>query len=117
MRVCSVSGCPNIYPTEQGSRCPDCAAKADRRRGTASQRGYTGRGHQSFRREVLTRDPICVLCGVRQATVADHWPLSRKELIDSGMNPNDPAHGRGLCKTCHDTETATNQPGGWNARS
>jgi 5-methylcytosine-specific restriction protein A len=49
------------------------------------------------------------------ATVADHYPLSRKELIDAGLDPNDPQHGRGLCKPCHDRETAQNQPGGWNA--
>jgi 5-methylcytosine-specific restriction protein A len=47
------------------------------------------------------------------STVADHWPLSRRELEDQGLDPNDPQHGRGLCKHCHDMETARNQPGGW----
>jgi 5-methylcytosine-specific restriction protein A len=63
---------------------------------------------------VLNRDPICVLCELRQSTVADHYPLSRKELLEQGMNPNDPNRGRGLCVTCHNRETAVNQPGGWN---
>jgi 5-methylcytosine-specific restriction protein A len=50
------------------------------------------------------------------ATVADHWPLSRRELAERGMDPDDPAHGRGLCHGCHSKETAINQPGGFNAR-
>lgn len=116
MRVCSVNGCPNLYPTNQGSRCSEHRAAADQRRGTAAQRGYTGRGHQTFRNAVLNRDPICVLCGIAQSTVADHYPRSRKELTDLHMDPNDPDNGRGLCKTCHDRETATHQPGGWNNR-
>jgi 5-methylcytosine-specific restriction protein A len=67
-----------------------------------------------FRAGVLARDHVCVLCKVAIATVADHHPKSRADLEQLGMNPNDPAHGRGLCKPCHDTETARNQPGGWN---
>ena len=116
MRVCSVHGCPTIYPTSEGSRCPEHRAEADKARGTAHERGYTGRGHQAFRNAVLTRDPICVLCHIAFSTVADHYPQSRKELIDLGLNPNDPQYGRGLCKPDHDRETAQNQPGGWAAQ-
>lgn len=54
-----------------------------------------------------------MICRKAWATVADHHPLSRKQLIDAGLNPDDPNAGRGLCKPCHDRETATNQPGGW----
>jgi len=64
---------------------------------------------------VLDRDPICVLCRLAASTVADHWPTSRRDLEAAGLDPNDPARGRGLCKPCHDRETARNQPGGWNA--
>ena len=115
VRVCSVHGCPQLYPASEGSRCPTHRRQADRDRGTATQRGYASAGHKRFRSAVLLRDPICVLCGLRQSTIADHYPLSRKELIDRGMNPNDPEHGRGLDKQCHDRETARNQPGGFNA--
>lgn len=113
-RVCSRPGCPNL--THTGGRCPDCRADADRARGTAAQRGYTSPGHRAFRTDVLDRDPICVLCHLAAATVADHWPRSRRELIDAGANPNDPRHGRGLCARCHSRETTRNQPGGWNSR-
>lgn len=116
MRVCSVHGCPTLYPSGEGSRCPTHRAEADRRRGTSTERGYNSAGHRSFRDTVLERDPICVLCNAAQSTVADHHPLSRRELIDAGLNPNDPQYGRGLCKRDHDRETATHQPGGWNDR-
>jgi 5-methylcytosine-specific restriction protein A len=114
MRVCSVTGCGTIYDNAQGSRCAAHRVEADRARGTASQRGYTGAGHRAFRTAVLHRDPICVQCRAAPSTVADHHPLSRRELIARGMNPNDPANGRGLCKPCHDRETAHHQPGGWH---
>lgn len=116
MRVCSQPGCPNLYAGD-GSRCPAHVKAADQSRGTATERGYNTRGHRAFRRAVLTRDPICVLCGLRPSTVADHHPRSRRQLISLGMNPNDPAYGRGLDKGCHDSETARNQPAGWNKRS
>ncbi|QDY11401.1 hypothetical protein FJK98_02390 [Micromonospora sp. HM134] len=53
---------------------------------------------------------------LRPSTVADHWPLSRRELVDAGLDANDPTRGRGLCKGCHDRHTSVAQPGGWNAR-
>ncbi|GAB3125891.1 5-methylcytosine-specific restriction protein A [Leifsonia psychrotolerans] len=117
MRVCSVSGCPKLYPSTEGSRCHTHRVQADRARGTSTERGYNSTGHtKRFRPSVLERDPICVLCQVAQSTVADHYPRSRKELTDLHMDPNDPKHGRGLCKPCHDASTAQHQPGGWNAR-
>lgn len=115
MRVCSRPGCPNLTAT--GGRCDDCKRRADRDRGTATERGYTSRGHRAFREVVLARDPVCVLCRSALATVADHWPLSRRELVEQGLDPNDPGRGRGLCKPCHDTATARNQPGGWANRT
>jgi 5-methylcytosine-specific restriction protein A len=63
---------------------------------------------------VLDRDPNCVLYHVRPSVVADHWPKSRRDLVDLNLNPDDPANGRGLCTGCHNAETAQNQPGGWN---
>lgn len=114
MRVCSTPGCGTIYPRAEGSRCPQHRAQADKARGTATNRGYNSRGHQAFRAGVLLRDPICVLCSTAQSTVADHYPLSRKQLLDAGMDPNNPDAGRGLCATCHNRETAHHQPGGWH---
>lgn len=113
MKVCNIPGCPTLFEGNSG-RCPTHAREADRARGTSRDRGYNTPGHRAFRTAVLTRDPVCVLCRKAFSTVADHYPRSRRELIDLGLNPNDPAHGRGLCKPCHDRETAQHQPGGWN---
>jgi 5-methylcytosine-specific restriction protein A len=113
MRVCNVHGCPNLFDGKQG-RCPGHRKQADKARGTSRDRGYNTPGHRTFRTAVLARDPICVLCGLALSTVADHYPRSRRELIDLGLDPNSPDAGRGLCKPCHDKETAQHQPGGWN---
>ncbi|OKI83776.1 holin [Streptomyces sp. TSRI0395] len=120
-RVCSTPGCPQY--TDQGGRCAEHRRAADRQRGTARQRGYGTRHETRFRRAVLTRDPVCVCaepghghavpCG-RPSVHADHWPLSRRDLISQGLDPDDPKHGRGLCPPCHSAETALHQPGGWN---
>lgn len=112
MRVCSVHGCPEIYPQAEGTRCRTHRAIADRGRG---DRGYSSKAHRTFRTIVIQRDPVCVLCHLRPSSIADHYPRSRKELIDHSLNPNDPECGRGLCKNCHDSWTAQAQPGGWNA--
>lgn len=111
-RACSTIGCPNL---SNGGRCDECRRESDRQRGTATERGYNSRGHHRFRIAVLACDPTCRICSSAPSTVADHWPLSRRELEAQGLNPNDPVRGRGLCKTCHDRSTATTQPGGWHA--
>lgn len=114
-KVCSTTGCPTI--TEPGhSRCTDHEREAEQRRGSARSRGYDRWHEARFRRAVLARDPICQLCGIAWSKHADHWPLSRRELVERGFDPNDPKHGRGLCHRCHSTETAAAQPGGWNRR-
>jgi 5-methylcytosine-specific restriction protein A len=111
LTVCSTPGCPEY--TEAG-RCADHRAQADARRGTARQRGYGGQHEKRFRPAVLARDPQCVLCKSRPSQHADHYPLSRRELVAAGQDPDDPQFGRGLCGPCHSTETAHHQPGGWN---
>jgi 5-methylcytosine-specific restriction protein A len=127
-KVCSTSSCPEIVPAGT-SRCPRCDTAADRARGTAAERGYNSRGHRNFRTQVLTKNPLCVCtdrtktaghnhgraCGA-VSTVADHYPRSRKELQALGLNADDPAFGRGLCKRCHDYHSSQAQPGGWNTR-
>ena len=113
-KVCSTPGCP-AFADPGKSRCHAHDRQADNAR---EGRGiYSTRGHRAFRRAVLRRDPLCVLCG-KIATVADHHPRTRRELVEQGANPNDPAHGRGLCTACHNKATA-NDPrtrGGWNDR-
>jgi 5-methylcytosine-specific restriction protein A len=108
---CTQPGCPALTT---GGRCQTHQRAADQARGTAADRGYDTTHRRRFRRAVLRRDPICVRCHARPATVADHHPTSRRDLVAAGLDPNDPAHGRGLCAPCHSAETAQHQPGGWN---
>ncbi|MFG3228125.1 holin [Kitasatospora sp. NPDC048194] len=122
LTVCTVAGCPELTT---GGRCPDHQAQAEQARGTRTQRGYGHQHRNRFRPGVLQRDPQCVCtdqdhghgqpCS-QPSQHADHWPLSRRELVDAGHDPDDPAHGRGLCHSCHSRETARHQPGGWNSR-
>ncbi|HEY1320386.1 MAG TPA: HNH endonuclease signature motif containing protein [Streptosporangiaceae bacterium] len=112
-QTCSRSGCPNLVPG--GGRCDDCKAEAEQRRGNFRQRGYA-KGWDRKRAAFLRRNPACVLCGL-PATVADHWPVSRRELAARGVTDPDAAeHLRALCRSCHSKETAIHQPGGWNDR-
>ncbi|GIH70325.1 hypothetical protein [Sphaerimonospora thailandensis] len=110
--VCTTPGCPNLCA---GGRCDGCKAEAEKRRGTASQRGYGSRHRDRFRRAVLRRDPACTLCGAARSVHADHHPIDRRELVRRGLDPDDPQYGRGLCDPCHRKETARLQPGGWAA--
>lgn len=117
LTTCSTPACPELVTS---GRCPGCSTEAEQRRGTSASRGYGKRHRRVFRAQVLERDVNCVLCigdgSWTPATVADHWPLSRRELTERGLDPDDPKHGRGLCARCHNQETARNQPGGWNER-
>ena len=112
--------------------------EADKRRGTAAQRGYTGKRWESARTACLTGRCHCVgechhgpLCTCETqghghdgrctalAAVADHYPRSRRELVAAGVrNPDAVEHLRSLCASCHGKETAASpaQRGGWNAR-
>ncbi|MEV6124391.1 holin [Streptomyces sp. NPDC052077] len=111
LRICTTPGCPEY--TSAG-RCPSCRAEAEQRRGSARQRGYDKAHERTFRAAVLARDRVCVLCQQAPSKHADHWPVDRRELLRLGADPNDPAHGRGLCGPCHSSATAREQPGGWN---
>jgi len=109
--------CPSCKRLHPGTgQCALCRTRNDRARGTAARRGYTGPHRSRFRPGVLAKHPTCVLCRQQPSTVADHWPLSRRELVTRGLDPDNPANGRGLCAPCHGQHTARAQPGGWNDR-
>lgn len=115
MRVCSVPSCPEIYEGTT-SRCERHETEAKQKH-WAKTRAYSSKGHRAFRTAVLKRDPICVICHTRFSEVADHYPMERTELIEAGLNPNDPARGRGLCVPCHNSWTSQSHPSGWNDRA
>lgn len=51
------------------------------------------RGWDRIRTEILARDPICVLCGVRPSTHCDH--------IRAKTDDHRPSQLQGVCKPCH----------------
>jgi 5-methylcytosine-specific restriction protein A len=109
---CSVPGCPEL--TARGGRCPTHAKEAEAARGTTTAKGY-GTRWQRVRRRYLYAHPWCVLCS-KTATVADHFPESRRSLVARGVSDPDAwSRLRPLCTTCHNRETAKHQPGGWAA--
>jgi len=111
LKVCNVAGCPELFDGP-GGRCPTHTREARAKR--VHNRVYNTPGHRRFRNAVLTRDPVCVIPGcVQWATVADHYPHTRTELIELGLNPNDPQYGRGLCAQHHNEHTANTSPGGF----
>jgi 5-methylcytosine-specific restriction protein A len=81
-------------------------------RPTAAQRGYDARWRR-IRRRFLEANPTCALCPA-PSQVPDHYPRSRRKLLAEGIaDPDRPQYLRPLCTSCHNRETAKNQPGGW----
>ncbi len=84
-------------------------------RPNSNARGY-GVRWQRIRRRFLRANPTCALCS-EPSEVPDHYPRSRKQLLTAGVeDPDDPQFLRPLCTSCHNTETAKHQPGGWARR-
>lgn len=111
-RVCSKPGCPTLH--DGVGACPTCRAQGDRAR-RPNGNPYASAGHRAFRRAVLQRDPLCVCTGecghhdtpcLAPSVVADHWPIERRDLIELGLDPDDPKRGRGFCLRCHNAKTA-----------
>lgn len=124
MRICTVPGCPEIVAS---GRCAAHRSAANKARGSYEHRG--GGNAAAWRRaraRCLTRDPLCTCrdtghghrdpCGAI-ATVADHHPVTKRDLVAQGVRDPDAIHRlRGLCHLCHAKHTARTSPGGWNAR-
>jgi 5-methylcytosine-specific restriction protein A len=121
LKVCSVPNCPELCAT---GRCEAHQREAEQRRGTAAQRGYNGTHWRVRRRQCLRRDALCRCTGCTactstgctlQASVADHDPYERRDLVDQGIaDPDALTYLKGKCKACHDAKTAATRPGGWH---
>ena len=68
---------------------------------------YSTTAWRKTRATLLRMSPTCVLCG-EPSRAADHWPLTRKQLVAGGIaDPDDLAYLRALCIPCHNRKTAT----------
>jgi len=109
LRVCAQPACPELVET---GRCAAHRRAADKRRGTAAQRGYDHRW-SSTRADYLRLHPSCTQPGCdAAATDVDHID----GLGPSGPRGHDPDNLRSYCHSHHSQRTARDQPGGWNAR-
>jgi 5-methylcytosine-specific restriction protein A len=113
-RPCSQPGCPELVRGRDGA----CAEHSKQRAAQRQNRGGSSYG-RDWRERVqprfIYRNPWCVLCGQR-AQVADHWPISRRDLIARGeRNPDAVTHLRPLCKACDAKERPKREPGGFLA--
>lgn len=96
-------------PVHPRTRPPDV------KRENSYRRGYGGKAWHRARAIVLRRDPLCTWpvddplepggC-YAASTRADHYPRSRRELLQAGVpDPDNPDLMRGLCERHHNKHT------------
>jgi 5-methylcytosine-specific restriction protein A len=107
--------CPGCSKPTTDRRCPRCAPRAaareqarlaavDARRPSPAARGYDGKW-KALRVEILTRDPVCVLCRKRDSKHVDHITPKRAGGSDH------PSNLQGTCWPCHSRKTAAEDGG------
>ena len=103
-RVCADPDCPEIL-TDGRTRCAKHPGRSRDTRPSAAGRGYDTRWRR-IRAQFLKAHPLCCLCR-RPATVPDHHPLSRRELVAAGdPHPDAWRNLRPLCESCHNAKSA-----------
>jgi 5-methylcytosine-specific restriction protein A len=100
MTACHRCGKPTGEP---GGVCPECKSASP-----ANERPYDDAAWRRTSAAFLRRHRWCVLCSAEglstQATIADHYPETRKELLMRRVeNPDDPKYLRPLCASHHAT--------------
>lgn len=85
---CSIPGCPEL--TAKGGRCATREREVNVQRETPGTSPY-GRRWPNIHRRYLYAHPWCVLC-TQAATVADHFPESRRTLLARGVSGPDAWH-------------------------
>lgn len=95
--------CPTCGRINDTRTCPE---HAPQKRPHFKARGYDAH-YQRQRTKLLASKPLCVMgCG-RPANVADHHPLSRKQLVALGVpDPDALKHLRPMCTRCHNAKSA-----------
>lgn len=118
LKVCATPGCPD-FAAPKRSYCAPCERRYDATRRQATdaarpspaERGY-GTAWRDRRARFLAANPVCADCG-GAATVADHAPVTRAELVRRGDPDPDAAHHlQPRCASCHGRKTVRDD-GGW----
>jgi len=121
---CPTVGCPELVDRTIGD-CPRGHAtqrrkaaqrRTDALRPSAAARGY-GPAWRKHRTAYLRANPRCCDCGA-PATVPDHDPITRAELVRRGdPNPDAWRHLRPRCRPCHSSKTNRRDGGYGNPTS
>lgn len=103
LMVCAEPGCPELTDSTRCETHRRAKRRADdRRRPSASRRGYDARW-RAFAKDYLARHPACQWAGcTAPATEVDH----RDGQGPLGPHGYDEANLAGLCKPHHSTKTA-----------
>lgn len=82
-------------------KCPTCASR------DPQPTNYGGAGWRKARADFLAANPTCVQCG-NPSKVADHYPISRRNLIGryKVSDPDAPHRLRALCVPCHNAASS-----------
>jgi len=114
--VCAAHGCHELVTNGRCDEHRSTPALKHRRReqgreryrqGDPSMTAYATTTWRNARRKQLKDEPDCAHCGDK-ATVADHAPVTRANLVRLGVeNPDELIYLQSLCIRCHNTKTAT----------
>ena len=100
--MCPEPGCPTIV--EGGGRCAR-HGRPTKPRPTTTEQGY-GSAWRRVRDRFIARHRVCVDCG-GPSSVADHDPVTRRELVARGdPDPDAEHHLVPRCGPCHSRKTA-----------
>lgn len=115
-KPCARPGCSSLALVNERycEKCKQADKKRkqdqDKKRGSSCKRGY-GRVWQRYRLRFLAEHPLCVDCESRGrivlATVVDHKQPHKGDMV-LFWNPK---NHQGMCKTCHDRKTASENGG------
>ena len=115
-RPCARPGCPALaiiderYCEKHLQADKKRKQDQDKKRGSSCKRGYD-RAWQRYRLVYLAEYPLCVDCESRgrivPATVVDHKQPHKGDMV-LFWNPK---NHQGMCKTCHDRKTASEDGG------
>jgi 5-methylcytosine-specific restriction enzyme A len=107
LRECSTYGCRKLVAR---GKCPECARKSEREKGTAYERGYD-RTWERLRNMVRAEEPLCRACMLAGLVVAtehiDHIVPIREAPALRLFRPN----LQGLCASCHGKKSAQESGG------
>lgn len=111
-KPCSYPGCSALA---NGRFCEEHKGAEDRRRGSASQRGYDNKWRK-YRKSFLEQHPLCVMCeregDIKVATVVDHIiPHKGDQELFWDLNNHQP-----LCEFHHNQKTASEDVGSWDSK-